>query len=268
MQGTKILCLWLGCLLVCVAPLSAQTDTLTVLFETGEAHLSPEAQAQLTSLAERLDTMYKATYLLKGYTDDIGSSASNKKLAQSRIESVGRWLLIRGAKESQLEETLAIGELALGAATDTTAVRQSNRRVDVIYTFVEEPSEVDLLMDAAEAGQTVTLPNVLFVGGESTVKPESYSTVRNLRDYLKLNPSVKVHFIGHICCQDPDGPDGVDLVTGEHNLSEARARRIVRFLVNQGIDPSRLSAEGRRCSEPTGNGAAADRRVEIKILQK
>lgn len=60
----------------------------------------------------------------------------------------------------------------------------------------------------------------------------------------------------------------MDLVTGKQNLSEARAQRIVRFLVNQGIDPSRLSAEGRRCSEPTGNGAAADRRVEIKILQK
>ena len=262
------MCLWLGWLLGCVAPLSAQTDTLTVLFETGEAHLSPQAQAQLTSLAERLDTMYKATYLLKGYADDIGSSASNKKLAQNRIESVGRWLLIRGAKENQLEEALAFGELALGTAADTAAVRQNNRRVDVIYTFVEEPSEVDLLMDAVEAGQTVTLPNILFVGGESTIKPESYPTVRNLRDYLKLNPRVKVHFIGHICCQDPRAPDGLDMITGDYNLSEARANRIVRFLVNQGIDPARLSAEGRRSSEPTGNGAAADRRVEIQILEK
>lgn len=266
-RTVKSLLTILSFLLLLTPSARAQTDTLTVLFETGEAHLSPLAQQQLTSLAERLDTMYKATYLLRGYTDDVGSNTANKRLAARRVEAVRLFLMARGAEDHQLESAVGVGELALSSPADTTD-RTTNRRVDVVYTFREAPSEMEKLMDNAKVGETLTLPNILFEGGRSTIRQISYPNVRLLRDYLLENPSVKIHIIGHICCWPPDGTDAADLDTGIYNLSEARAKKIVDYLIRQGVDASRLTYEGKQATQPLGLGDSQDRRVEAQVVSK
>jgi len=70
--------------------------------------------------------------------------------------------------------------------------------------------------------------------------------------------------LGHVCCGREDGQD---YATGKYNLSETRAKAVYDYLIENGIDKSRLKHKGLAGKYPTGHGAKADRRVEIEIIE-
>ncbi|MEA2107457.1 MAG: OmpA family protein, partial [Bacteroidota bacterium] len=56
-------------------------------------------------------------------------------------------------------------------------------------------------------------------------------------------------------------------------LSEARAKSVVDYLIDQGVDKSRLEYKGYSFTQPvadnnTAEGRAQNRRVEFKVLSK
>jgi outer membrane protein OmpA-like peptidoglycan-associated protein len=82
-------------------------------------------------------------------------------------------------------------------------------------------------------------------------------------DFLKANPSLNVKVVGHT-------DDLGDQETVNQPLSVNRANTVKQFLVNQGIDASRLVASGRGELEPVDtNGTLAgrehNRRVELIV---
>ena len=54
---------------------------------------------------------------------------------------------------------------------------------------------------------------------------------------------MKVEIQGHVCCTGSKA-DGLDTDTGYPNLSENRARAVYNFLIENGIDKSRLRYKG------------------------
>ena len=80
--------------------------------------------------------------------------------------------------------------------------------------------------------------------------------------FMKEYPNAAVEVVGHT---DTTGPEAVNL-----RLSEARARSVVSFLTNAGIDSARLSMAGKGEAEPiadnnTRAGRAKNRRVDFVI---
>jgi len=71
---------------------------------------------------------------------------------------------------------------------------------------------------------------------------------------------------GHICCTS-DNLDGVNLLTGKRNLSEARAEAVYDYLVTNGIAKKRLKYEGLKNKFPLDKGDKFDRRVELKVTK-
>lgn len=67
--------------------------------------------------------------------------------------------------------------------------------------------------------------------------------------------------------------DNVGSYRANQRLSEARAKSVVDYLVNQGIDSGRLEYKGYSFTQPvadnnTEEGRAQNRRVEFKVLSK
>jgi outer membrane protein OmpA-like peptidoglycan-associated protein len=80
---------------------------------------------------------------------------------------------------------------------------------------------------------------------------------------MNSNPTVRMEISGHT--------DNVGSLKLNTNLSKARAESVVKYLVERGIDPSRLDYKGYAFSQPvapndTPEGRAKNRRVEFKIL--
>jgi outer membrane protein OmpA-like peptidoglycan-associated protein len=114
-----------------------------------------------------------------------------------------------------------------------------------------------------EDGKFHILDAVHFEHGSSEIKQESHSLLDQVALTMKANPEVKkVRVEGHT---DDTGPANVNL-----RLSRSRAHAVRQYLVNKGVDPRRLSAEGYGEDKPLKKGTsdaarAKNRRVEFIV---
>lgn len=95
-----------------------------------------------------------------------------------------------------------------------------------------------------------------------TIRPESMPKVVQFAEYLKANPGTHVKIIGYT--------DSIGSREYNQVLSEKRAESVMKQLIELGVSPERLSAEGRGESEPvasnsTAEGRALNRRIEVKL---
>lgn len=126
-----------------------------------------------------------------------------------------------------------------------------------------KPLRRDVPLEPVKVGSVVVLHNIFYSTGSFELEPESRAELNRVYDFLLLNSAIGVEISGHT---DNTG-------TPEHNqeLSEQRARSVVEYLVNRGIDNKRLKAAGYGEMNPVADneneeGRARNRRTELKIL--
>lgn len=117
--------------------------------------------------------------------------------------------------------------------------------------------------DGCEVQVTIDLEGVHFEFDKAILRPESEATLDAAVRILKDHPQLKVEVAGHT---DAVGTEAYNLV-----LSKRRARVVYEYLVDNGINPQRLTTEGYGESEPiatndTEEGRALNRRTELVIL--
>ncbi|PIF00734.1 MAG: cell envelope biogenesis protein OmpA [Maribacter sp.] len=105
---------------------------------------------------------------------------------------------------------------------------------------------------------------ILFDTGKSSIKAESTSVMVDIIQILKEYPNAKFTIEGHT--------DSVGSSKLNQRLSESRAISVKDFLVEKGIDSSRLSAIGYGEDKPiatnnTRSGRKQNRRVEINLVK-
>ncbi|WP_017739564.1 OmpA family protein [Pseudomonas sp. CBZ-4] len=104
--------------------------------------------------------------------------------------------------------------------------------------------------------------DVKFDFDKSVVKPNSYSDVKNLADFMAQYPDTRVEVAGHT---DSVGPDAYN-----QKLSQRRADAVKQVLVKDGVAPSRITSVGYGESRPVADnateaGRAVNRRVEAAV---
>jgi len=141
-------------------------------------------------------------------------------------------------------------------------------------TSFDKPFTIEIgLTPIPEANQTegelpgnkpVILRNVFFQSGSAALRPESIAELNRLRKLLEDHPALKIRIQGHT---DNQGEADSNLV-----LSENRAKSVFNFLVDNGIDVTRLSYLGFGESQPidtndTPEGRQNNRRTEFVIVR-
>jgi|Deesub1362A_J573_1020465.scaffolds.fasta_scaffold00827_9 outer membrane protein OmpA-like peptidoglycan-associated protein len=135
------------------------------------------------------------------------------------------------------------------------------------YTQAEEkPSPEALGIKVEKRGNEtqLTLPeNVLFDFNEFFLKPEAKKALSLLAQFIKDQPSKKIHIIGYT---DNVGSDSYNL-----RLSLQRAQSVADYLIYvEGINKEKITIEGKGKANPVADnsteaGRAKNRRVEVKI---
>ncbi|WP_051205356.1 OmpA family protein [Salinimicrobium xinjiangense] len=135
----------------------------------------------------------------------------------------------------------------------------SNRRgSDNLYAFTREdytppvlPKEISEINPDTGRRQIAGVGNIYFDFDKATIKPESEPTLNKVAEIMKNFPSLKIEIGSHA---DARGSDQYNM-----KLSQRRAEATLEYLVNQGIDRSRLTAKGfgesmplNDCTKPTG----------------
>jgi outer membrane protein OmpA-like peptidoglycan-associated protein len=138
------------------------------------------------------------------------------------------------------------------------------KRINIPANYNEEVYKLDATLIKVKVGKKVVLNNILFETGKSILTASSYEELDRLVGILQDNPQMRIEISGHT-----DNTGSLDL---NNRLSQNRAQAVVEYLVQKGIERSRLEFKGYGPSQPIADNATAEgrkvnRRVEFKILE-
>jgi len=234
-----------------------------------------------------------STVMIIGYADYLGTEGYNKNLSMQRAKNVKEYLVKYGIDADNIKLCLGKGEIERSGLKSKEGF-PTDRRVDVVVNNkmnrkmpAEKPKIVYRPMkDTAKqaragnidelknlkTGSTFLLKNVYFPPDRHIIKPESAETLEKLYMVLRDNPTLKISIEGHVCCIGKEAADAWDIDTYEPTLSVNRAKAIYNYLIDKGIEASRLkyAGFGRRRpvieDERTEEDAEKNRRVEVRVI--
>lgn len=228
------------------------------------------------------DEKYEITkIIIEAHCDSKGSIDYNLILSQKRADFV----------MSHIPESLHKNRVSVahGKSKPKYSNREEhkNRRVDIEIhkkiiiipekieintiekqTVLETKSEIKVIEKAekilkAEVGETISFDDIQFHPGTPTPLSSSIPTMEALANILLENETLEIEIQGHICCVSADSD----------NISTKRALTVYNFLIESGVNKSRLKYKGYgrtrpKTEERTPQEAQMNRRVEIKVLKK
>ncbi|HZV70592.1 MAG TPA: OmpA family protein [Saprospiraceae bacterium] len=121
---------------------------------------------------------------------------------------------------------------------------------------------IELNRISSAIDKTVVLENIFFSTGSAALLPESGAELNKLYQTLLTNPGMNIELRGHT--------DNVGSDESNMQLSEARAKSVYQYLVDRGINASRLSFKGFGETQPvagneTEDGRRQNRRTEFFV---
>ena len=228
------------------AELRQATDAMTVADRAWQNH---EDTVDVTHLA----------YLAKQRVA-IAQETINRKTADQSIEQAtrDRDQLRLGARDQEI----------LSARTQTAQAQQQTAMTQRQLQDAQQRSQQleselrDLSAKQTPRGTVVTLGDVVFGVGQSTLKPGANRTLEKLADALKQDPKLIVSVEGFT--------DNTGSAARNEDLSERRAESVRNALAGMGIDSSRIKTRGYGeeypvASNATTAGRQLNRRVEVVI---
>lgn len=275
--------------------LNAQ-EQFSVYFDSDKYELKKNEADRLMAW---MDANREAKILaINGYTDEDGTTGYNDTLAQRRVNHVFNF--VKGKvktrddfktrsfgeqhKQSQnkaenrkvtlyyLQKKDLARENEILGITAAPVKKQPVKYPEKVYMPKPDGSKEEVVLDkeliasidTSKPGDIIRLKNINFYENSFAVLPESGPRLFELLTIMQANKNLKIKIQGHICCMEGDPRD----------LSTKRAKRVMMFLNQNGIEKSRLSFEGLGTSKPINplpekNEAerAENRRVEIMIVE-
>ncbi len=267
-------------------------ESVSFYFENNKSALN---QVELAKLNKWIAANKTSKILsITGSTDEVGSTGYNDTLSQKRVDFIFNKVKT-SVKIREDFKSISLGEK--GAKSKTKA---ENRKAIIVFLQekdlakedelikpkIEEPKdiptngltpieEVDMhfpegatLADKIELsrpGTLIVLPEIQFYKNSFGIMPSSQREVFELIRIMTENPRLYIEIQGHICCVDND----------VRKLSLERAKQVRRILLSNYILERRVKVKGFGVTKPkfpipeaTEEQAAANRRVEIMILEK
>ncbi|MBO7457439.1 MAG: OmpA family protein [Paludibacteraceae bacterium] len=122
---------------------------------------------------------------------------------------------------------------------------------------------LNIQLNPIKKGEVFIIKNLHFATNKTRILSRSEQALQDLYMYLARNPQVRIKIVGHT--------DSVGKDEANQKLSDGRANEVMKDLIERGIAPDRLQAEGRGETQPidtndTEEGRQNNRRVEIEIL--
>jgi outer membrane protein OmpA-like peptidoglycan-associated protein len=124
---------------------------------------------------------------------------------------------------------------------------------------------INIPLQPIDTGASIVLKNIFFETGKYTLQQVSAAELDNLAELLKENPTLNIQINGFT---DNQGKPADNMI-----LSENRAKAVVKYLIQKGIEPTRLSAKGYGETLPIADnnteiGRAKNRRTSMKVTRK
>jgi len=212
------------------------------------------------SIEEKNPVSDKKLLIVKGKTTDLTS----KKAVFSRVKVKGS----KGFEQEHYNDTTYQFVLA----TDQKYMLQIeadgylSKQIELLSKKDEANTiTMNVELEKIVIGARVKLDNVLFTRGTSEFLESSYVELNLIADMMLNNPSMIIKLAGHT--------DNVGNPNLNKRLSQERVDAVINYLVEKGIDGSRLSGTGYGGTQPIASNAGEatrrlNRRVEFIVVKQ
>jgi outer membrane protein OmpA-like peptidoglycan-associated protein len=168
------------------------------------------------------------------------------------------------------EKYFTIGNFFEDSATTVVKRATTQQRVEFAYYYADDiaveptsqeavlPGKATSLANEVKAGNTFIARGINFDLDKSTLRPESYFQLYEILAELKRKPGLKVEIRGYT---DSTGNESHNL-----QLSKTRAKTVADWLIESGIDKSRITYGGYGSADPLPvSDKTLNRRVEFRF---
>ncbi len=126
-----------------------------------------------------------------------------------------------------------------------------------------DPYLKDVALNPIKPGEKIILKNIFYTTDSYELIDKSIAELTKLLEFMNNNPGLKIEISGHT--------DNVGTTEYNKELSNNRAKSVYNYLIENGINPEKLTYKGYGESEPVSTNEtelekAKNRRTEIKIL--
>lgn len=211
--------------------------------------------SQLEADQARMDAE-RARLLVATTTEDAQRAREEKAQAEQKEAESAR------AAQLSAEEADQARRLAESRASEAEYARLEADLASQQITSLTRQLE-NLQLRETESGVVVTLGDVLFASGQTTLVEGGRSSLAEVVDLLQTEPDKKIRVEGHT--------DSLGEAETNLQLSEQRAQAVLEALVSMGVSSERISALGMGEDFPIASnedeeGRARNRRVDVILL--
>lgn len=214
-----------------------------ILFDFNVNQLNDENREQLRQLRDWLKENPNQLLVLEGHADDRGTNEVNMIVSKQRVLMVFDYLVKQGADPMRMSYDYK-GEEEPKVENNSAENRHKNRRVEL------------------DVESTLFFTYVNFGFDSYALIQKAQDKIDDIAVYMKVNPGTKVHLSGFT---DKIGNPAYNKI-----LAEKRVKAAYNYLVDKGVDASRITYDSYGEDKPTvpdnyPNSNALNRRVEFRI---
>lgn len=182
--------------------------------------------------------------------------ADSKKQEEIKVKSDdGKFALVVNMEK---DDKVLITTKAKGQAFASRVVEKNDVETGGIV------KNKDIQVEKVKVGKPYTINDITFATNSAELNEKVKFILKGFIDYLKENPTVEVAIHGHT---DDIGDDNENLT-----LSENRANAVKDYLINEGVNSSRLTSQGFGETKPklknsSDYNRAINRRTEFVITK-
>lgn len=128
---------------------------------------------------------------------------------------------------------------------------------------------VEMILEKIFTNQEIVLENIYYDLDKSFIREDAQPALNDLITILKRNPTINIQLSSHTDCQGGTGYN--------EKLSQRRADAAVQYLIQNGINPERLTSKGYgesllavdcKCSDCTEDEHQKNRRTTFLVLEE
>lgn len=244
---------------------------------------NPDANPDLQNLVKALEANPDLEIEVGGYTDNSGSANANRDYSEKRAKFIYDYLLSKGIDEGRISYK-GYGEKKPLYSNRYKSGRSGNRRIE-IKVINKYKHSGDKLVDEKpkshfgnvvsldaflkeienqEVGAQAVIDSVIFEPYSFEIPERAFEQLQSLIDTLKKYDDLKIEIQGHT---DKSGMEEQNI-----ELSKQRASSVYNYLIEKGIDASKVTYKGYGSSEPIFTnqykwGREKNRRIQVKLLE-
>ncbi|HVX51028.1 MAG TPA: OmpA family protein [Chitinophagaceae bacterium] len=271
-----------------VVTITGSFEVVKTLVETKREE--PKVAQMVVKKPTPIDTVYISDSVVvpPPYPEEI--LALNKHPRKGDILKVERSVMVRNDTPFVMKRLYVAAETMEEPKQDIVVTKPEpavvNQPAAPVQATPSAPSEISEDTKASDLGKQVTdklknskigeslvLRGINFDNGYHTILKKDIPALEAVVSAMKEIPTLKIEIQGHVCCW-PLGEEGFDRETKEYNLSYNRAQVVYQYLIDHGIDKSRLTYAGYGMKKPlvypekNKSDQYKNRRVEFRIVSK